>query len=385
MKRVTSFALAAAALAVIAPVLFGADAKKPPSAPEPAKAAQEPAAARFALPDPVAVVEGVPIKKEEVQKAFDSALAAQGASADALSADETLQGYQMVLDNLIVDKLLSKRSVGEKVSDADVETQFGKIAERFDSKDAFEKEIAAHGQTVEQVKSDIRESLRQKNWLDEQIKGKVEIPDADVEAYYKANAGKYDRPEMVRASHILVAVPEGAKEVVVAEKKKQAQAIADRVKKGEDFAKLAAELSEDPEAKETKGDLQYFSKEQIEKLGPDFVKTVFGMKKDELSGPIRLEDGFHIVKLVDHKAAGIETLDQVKGGIVAKLKRQKENDEVDNLVKGIRAKADIKVNIPEPAAATEAAPSQPASAATPPRAEAPPSKANPAEKKPKKK
>lgn len=97
------------------------------------------------------------------------------------------------------------------------------------------------------------------------------MTDKDAETFYKANTDKFVSPAEVRASHILVRVPPESKPEVVVEKQKAAEAIAARVKKGEDFAKLAKELSEDPSAKENSGDLNFFGKEQ---MVPEFLKPL---------------------------------------------------------------------------------------------------------------
>ncbi len=153
----------------------------------------------------------------------------------------------------------------------------------------------------------------------------------------------------MRASHILIKVPPDAKPEVVVEKKKAAQAIADRVKKGEDFAKLAKELSEDPSAKENSGDLNFFGKEQ---MVPEFSEAAFKMKTGEISDPVRSQFGYHIIKVTDRHDAGTVPLEKVKPKLLAYLKSQK----VEALKTEIRSKAEVKVNLPAPAPEVPSAP-----------------------------
>ena len=184
-----------------------------------------------------------------------------------------------------------------------------RITKNFGSPEEMKKQIEAHGQTLDQVKNDIRGSIRQEHWIEAQIKGKADVTDAEAEDFYKKNPEKFRQPEEVRASHILVATPEDAKPEVIAEKQKQAQALAERVKKGEDFNKLAEQLSEDPSAKENKGDLGFFGKGQ---MVPEFSDAAFAMKKGDISDPVRSKFGFHIIKVTDRKDAGTVTLAQAK-------------------------------------------------------------------------
>jgi parvulin-like peptidyl-prolyl isomerase len=193
----------------------------------------------------------------------------------------------------------------------------------------------------------MRARLRQERWMDEQIKGKAEVTDADAKDFYDKNIEQFKSPEQVRASHILISVEEGAKPEVDAQKKKAAEEIAARVKKGEAFDKLAKELSEDPSAKQNSGDLDFFTKEQ---MVPEFSAAAFGMKKDEISGPVRSKFGYHVIKLTDRKDAETVPLEKAKPQLVAYLQRQKKQTEIQKVVEEIRSKADVKVNLPEPPA-----------------------------------
>ena len=180
--------------------------------------------------------------------------------------------------------------------------------------------------------------------MDEQLKGKAEVTDADSEDFYKKNPEQFKSPERVRASHILIAVPEGAKPEVVAQKEAAAKEIEARVKKGEPFDKLAKELSEDPSAKQNSGDLDFFTKDQ---MVPEFSKAAFSMKKNEISDPVRSSFGFHIIKVTDHKDAETVTLESAKPKLMAYLTQKKKYAEIEKIMHEIREKADVTVNLPD--------------------------------------
>ncbi len=162
---------------------------------------------------------------------------------DAIPADQRLQGYHMVLDEIIIDKLLAKRSADTPVSDDDVKGAVGAHQGQFRLRRRTQEAGGGRRETIDKVKKGLHDRLAEEHWLDAQIKDKVNVTDADAEDFYKKNPDQFKSPEQVRASHILVKVEADAKPEVVIEKQKAAQAIADRVKKGEDFAKLAKELS----------------------------------------------------------------------------------------------------------------------------------------------
>ena len=337
MKTSGSLTLAFSLSLATAMSVMGAD--KPNATgtpPAPAKA--------LVITDPVAVVEGHEIKKAELDTALGNVLAAQGIPATQLPEDQRLQGYHIVLDDMIIERLIADRAVAEKVTDEEVTAQYERLKGNFGSDEELKKQLDKAGQTVDKVKTGIRERLRQQHWIDEQVKGKTDVTDADAEDFYKKNPEQFKSPERVRASHILIAVPEDAKPEIVAEKQKAAQAIADRVKKGEPFDKLAKELSEDPSAKQNSGDLDFFTKDQ---MVPEFSTAAFGMKKDQISDPVRSSFGFHIIKVTDRKDAETVTLDKAKPQLIAYLKQQKKSAALEKIVQDIKGKADIKVNLPD--------------------------------------
>lgn len=296
-----------------------------------------------ALPDVVAIVEGQEIKKGELESALSQVLASQGIPPNQLPAAQKTQAYQSLLKELILERLVDKRSAEFVVKDEDVNGQIEKIKSRFPSPEVFKEQLEKAGQTLEKLTSDIRASLRQQNWIEEQIKDAPKATDADAEEFYAKNPQQFEKPEQVRASHILIAVAKDAAADLVSEKQKTAEAIADRVKKGEAFDKLASELSEDPSAKQNAGDLDFFVREQ---MVPEFSTAAFSMKKGEISAPVRSQFGFHIINVTDRKDAEKMTLESVKPQLLAFLSRRKHDEQVQTLLNEIREKAQVEVKLP---------------------------------------
>ncbi|HEX8312073.1 MAG TPA: peptidylprolyl isomerase [Chthoniobacteraceae bacterium] len=375
MKSKGPLAIAIALSVLATPAVQSADPVKKPVSPKnsgekKATPASQPAAeaapakveAGPAISDPVAVVEGAEIKKADLDAALTAALAQGGRSAADIPPEQKLGAYNMVLEDLIAEKLINKRSADIQITDDEVTATLKRFTGGAPDEQVKEQ-IEKSGRTMEVVRQDIRQSLRQQRWVEDQVKGKVEVTDAEAEEFYKANQDKFKAPERVRASHILIAVPADAKPEAVVEKEKAAQAIAARVKKGEDFAKLAQELSEDPSAKQNSGDLDFFGKEQ---MVPEFSEAAWKMKKGDISDPVRSQFGYHIIKVTDRKDPETVDLAKAKPQLMAYLQQQKKQVEVEKLVKGIRAGAEVKVNLPpappEPAGGPEAEGAGPASA-----------------------
>ena len=107
-----------AALAVLLPLASPAEEKK---------------AASVDLPDPVAIVEGEKISRADLEETFNGALASSGINADDLTADQKMAGYREILDELIVDKLISRKASSVEIKDADLEAEVTRIKGQFPS------------------------------------------------------------------------------------------------------------------------------------------------------------------------------------------------------------------------------------------------------------
>ena len=157
------------------------------------------------------------------------------------------------------------------------------------------------------------------------------VTDADVEKYYTEHAKEFEAPRELKASHVLVRVGEtGGSEAEDKAREKIADVIK-RAKAGEDFAKLAGEISEDPGSKTKGGDLGWVKQGD---MVPQFEQALFALKKGELSAePVRTPFGFHAIKVLDVKEAGRKPLKEV----AAQLRDRLAAEGAD---KAAKAKAD---------------------------------------------
>ncbi len=154
-----------------------------------------------------------------------------------------------------------------------------------------------------------------------------EVSDAEVAEAYEAHKADYLVKEKRRARHILIKVAEDASDAVVAAARKKIEAAKARLDKGEAFATVAREVSEDSSA-ENGGDLGLFGKGQ---MVPAFEKAAFALKKDETSDIIRSPFGFHIIKLTDIQPEHQKSLEEVRERIRHDLALTKAGDEAYQL------------------------------------------------------
>jgi peptidyl-prolyl cis-trans isomerase C len=164
--------------------------------------------------------------------------------------------------------------------------------------------------------------------------GKAALTDAAEKKVYADAVKQMGNEEEVHARHILIRAPAGDEKASAAAKAK-IEAIIVRLKKGEDFATVAKETTEDPSGKANGGDLGYFTKEQ---MVPEFADVAFKLKKGEISGPVHTQFGWHVIKVEDTRIKPPPTFDEVKQQIEQFVQRKAQAD----LVQKLRGEAKIE-------------------------------------------
>jgi peptidyl-prolyl cis-trans isomerase C len=180
---------------------------------------------------------------------------------------------------------------------------------------------------------------REKVLLDEYLtrEGKKAVTPEAAKKLYDDTTKAMAPDEEVHARHILV------------EDEAQAKAAAERLKKGEDFAKLAAELSKDPGSGKEGGDLGWFTKDR---MVPEFAEAAFKLGKGEVSEPVKSQFGWHIIKLEDKRSKPLPDFTAVKAQIDQYLERKAQQD----LILAMREKAKVeRLDKPAAPAAPDAA------------------------------
>ncbi|GAB4071496.1 peptidylprolyl isomerase [Ancylobacter sonchi] len=153
---------------------------------------------------------------------------------------------------------------------------------------------------------------------------KAAVTDAALKQTYEEALKQQKPEEEVHARHILFRADPNDKAASEAAEKK-AKDVEARLKKGEDFAKLASELTEDPSGKQDGGDLGFFTKDQ---MVPEFAEKAFTMKPGEISDPVKTQFGWHVIKVEEKRQKPLPTFDEVKPQIEQYLVQKAQADAV---------------------------------------------------------
>jgi peptidyl-prolyl cis-trans isomerase D len=160
------------------------------------------------------------------------------------------------------------------------------------------------------------------------LRTKVVVPSADIERAYNNSIEQYSTPEQVRASHILLKT-EGKDDATV---KAKAEALLKQAKAGADFADLAKKNSEDEASAKNGGDLDYFGRGR---MVPEFDQAAFAMQPGQISDLVKTQYGYHIIKVIDKKAATTRPLADVRQQIQDQLAYERAQAQAADLAQSL--------------------------------------------------
>ena len=229
--------------------------------------------------------------------------------------------------SIITEKLQAALTGWMTVADGDVTSEFKKRNEKAKfqvanfAADKFREGVVASDADVAKYFEDHKDNYRigekrKVRYLtidQEGLRARATVTGQQIERAYNENIQQYSTPEQARASHILLKT-EGKDDAVV---KKQAEDLLAQLKKGASFEELAKKNSQDEASAAKGGDLDYFNKGQ---MVPEFDKAAFSLPIGQLSDLVKSNYGYHIIKVIDRKAASSKTLAEVRAQIEDQLK-----------------------------------------------------------------
>jgi len=296
----------------------GAYAQPQPRPAKPGAAAAQPAAQRDQMVDGIAaIVNKDVITLRQVDNAAKSASVELTRRGIQIPSQDILR--RQVLQNLIMERIQAQEAdrLGIRINAAQVDQAVASIAAR--NRLPVEKmrvEVEKSGVTWDQYRKTLHDDLRMNRLRQRAVDSQIMISDAEVDAFLKdqqnnpaarAGAGApmpgqpapqaraQSGPEQVALGQILVRVPEGSSPDQVSALRKKAESILARLKQGGDFASLAAEVSDGPEA--LQGGVM--GARPIDGWPDLFVTAIASLQPGQVSDVIQSGNGFHILKVLD--------------------------------------------------------------------------------------
>ncbi|MFI5396191.1 MAG: peptidylprolyl isomerase [Candidatus Binatia bacterium] len=294
--------------------------------------------------DLVARVNGTPIYRKAVREVVQGVLSVEdsqpGPAAVGKLAEEAM-------NSLVALELLYQESQarGVKVSDTAVDAEIARSKSQFPDAHAFDQALKAKGITEADLRRDTQKTMAVNQLLERAVWKDVHVNAEQTKDFYEKNREEFKHPAEIRASRILIRVPEGVTESERSTAKQRASAVLAKVQAGADFAQLARENSQDPASAPQGGDLGYFAKGEMD---PAFEKQALALSPGQLSGVVTTPYGFEIIKVTDRRGAGYQPFEEVQERIREVLVKSDRQERQADFVARLRQKA--KIELLEPAA-----------------------------------
>src|SRR6266404_1229535 len=275
---------------------------------------------------------GIEIKRSQVDEAFVQFMANLTARGQDLPEGKRDLVESQLLDRLAISKLLVNRATEEdkKKARTAADKFVASTKQQAGSDESFQRQLRAMNFTTEQFDTQVVERAICEEVVDRELRSQVNITDEQLKKFYDENGEQFERPETVRAAHILLSTRDAVtgqemSEETKKERKQQIDKILERAKKGEEFAALAREYSEDPGSKNTGGEYT-FARGQFR--NPEFENAAFALKTNEISGVITTAFGYHIIKLFEKMPAHKLELAKVKDDLRDGLSRREVQEKL---------------------------------------------------------
>jgi peptidyl-prolyl cis-trans isomerase SurA len=292
----------------------------------------------------VAVVNQEIITLSEVEKVAGS-LQEEIRGKDRLERRERVNElHRKVLEKLIEEKLVDQevKKTGVKVTSKEIEGALEDIKRRNAiTQEDLEKALASEGLTLEAYKKQIEKRLQRTKFVNWAVKVEAKAGEGELRDFYQKNIERYRTNESYRPSQIFFLVPKEAGAEKIREIWKKCRKVLEKIKGGEDFGEMALLYSEDISAKD-RGDLGYFKKGE---LLPDLEKEALRLQVGGVSGIIRTNLGFHIIKLLDRKGGNPPPFEEVKEKVQADYYEKEMEKALQQFLATLKEKSVIEIKL----------------------------------------
>ena len=346
-QLICSVLLAAAAVGCQKPAPSSSSAAaKPSTAPAPAGAVLPAAPAKAkpvpaVLPDPIATVNGERISKADLEVAIRGLEQQNGGRS--IPPERRDEIYRGVLDNLVSLRVLRQEVTARHMtaSDADIASRINEVRKQFPTEAAFKQAMALQQLSPEKLRDDARMDLLVNRLLENEVTAKLSVKPGDVSEFYEKNPDKFKQSESVRASHILIIVPQGADAATKAAARARAEEALKAARSGKDFAVLARQYSQDGSAQRG-GDLGFVVRGQT---APAFENAAFALQVGQISDVVESPFGFHVIKLIERRPGRAVPFPEAAAQIQQYLEQQQRQSLGKAFVDGLKAKGKVEIFI----------------------------------------
>jgi peptidyl-prolyl cis-trans isomerase SurA len=249
------------------------------------------------------------------------------------------------LDGLIDSKLIQQQASELKlaVTNDEVDRALEEVKKQNNlTDDQFREALKGQGFTPEGYRKSLKRQILELKVINTAVRSRVSVSDDEVKNYYNQNVRAMAGDKTAHLRQILIAVPPDAPEDVVEQKRKIAAKVVDTARGGTSFVELAKKYSDDELTKADGGDLGWVGKGVLQDA---LDEAVAGMDAGDVRGPVRTSRGWHVLQVVERKAADVKSFDEAKDQIRKVLYDQQVEKASQSWIRELRKKAHVDVRL----------------------------------------
>ena len=251
----------------------------------------------------VALVNSEPITNSEVRRRL--VLAEQQLAQQSTAMPPRDQLARQMLEQIISERaqLQLGAELGIRVDEAALAQAEQAIAAQNQlTPEEFRRRIAADGVDINQFRNDLRSQILLRRVREREVDSKVRVAEADIDDFIRERQGSNDVASLqLNLAQVFVLVPEDAAPDRVQALQARAQSVADRARAGGDFSELAREFSDGAE----RANGGQFGLRPADRLPELFVESTRARNAGAIVGPVRSPAGFHVLKVIEKRQAGL--------------------------------------------------------------------------------
>jgi peptidyl-prolyl cis-trans isomerase C len=304
----------------------------------PAPAPAKPVPAQ--LPEVVARINGEVLNKSDFELALHNLESQAGRPVPAEQRDEV---YRNLLNNMIAFRLLRQETLRRHMTatSEELDAAMKQVRGQFPNEAAFEQALTSQKLTLAQLRDETRANLLIARMLDQELAPQLQVKPSEVSEFYEKNPDKFKQAESVHASHVLIAVPQGADDAAKKAARAKAEEVLRKARSGGDFAALARTYSNDA-SRQHGGDLGFFPRGQ---MVPAFENAAFALQPGQISDVVETPFGFHVIKVMEKRPAQTVPFGQVSARIEQYLQQEKRESKTKAFVEALKTRGKIEVLI----------------------------------------
>jgi len=265
-----------------------------------------------------------------------------GSARDRARAKVLRAAFEALLAERLLDAQV--KELGLEVSDAEVNAVIDDTKKRYGLDDeALDRALLNEGLTRPLYRARVKRDLESFRVLSLKVRSRVNVSEEDLRNHYQQHLSEYASGQEIRVRHIFLAVPSGAASADEARAREKAQKALSRVRAGEDFAKVAREVSQGPSAAEG-GDLGWLRKGVVQ---PEVEKAAFALENGQVSDLVRTRTGFQVLKVEERRGGQARPFDEVKDEIRDRLTNDQADAARTQYVAELKKEAFVELRLPE--------------------------------------